>query len=109
MSITYFQPEVWSATLLSVLSKNLVYAGAPCVNRTYEGEISAFGDTVHIVSVADPTILDYAKDTDLTVQVLTDAEQTLLIDQAKAFAFEIDDLDMRQVRSGGALMTEAAH
>lgn len=108
MAIQYFQPEVWSSTLLSVLSKSLVYAGAPCVNRNYEGNISAFGDTVHIVSVADPTILDYVKDTDLTVQVLTDAEQILTVTQAKAFAFEIDDIDRRQVASGGALMTEAA-
>lgn len=108
MAVTKFQPEVWSATLLSILEKSLVYAGAPCVNRNYEGEISQYGDTVHITSIADPTILTYTKDTDLTVQVLTDSEQLLLIDQAKAFAFEIDDIDDRQVRSGGALMTEAA-
>jgi len=108
MAITYFQPEVWSSTLLSVLSKSLVYAGAPCVNRNYEGDISNSGDTVHIVSVADPTISTYSKDTDLSVEVLTDAEQTLTIEQAKAFAFEIDDIDRRQVASGGALMTEAA-
>jgi hypothetical protein len=108
MAITYFQPEVWSSSLLSVLSKSLVYGGAPCVNRDYEGEIQNAGDTVHIVSVADPTISDYTKDTDLTVQVLTDAEQTLTITQAKAFAFEIDDIDRRQVASGGALMSEAA-
>ena len=108
MAITKFQPEVWSAQLLSILSKSLVYGGAQCVNRNYEGEISAYGDTVHITSIADPTILDYTKDTDLTVQVLTDSEQLLLIDQQKAFAFEIDDIDMRQSRSGGALMSEAA-
>lgn len=108
MAITKFQPEVWSATLLSILEKSLVYAGAPCVNRNYEGEISQYGDTVHIVSIADPTISTYTKDTDLTVQVLTDSEQLLTIDQAKAFAFEIDDIDMRQARDGGALMTEAA-
>lgn len=108
MAITKFVPEVWAAQLLSVLSESLVYAGAPVVNRNYEGEISAFGDTVHITSIADPTIVDYTKDTDLTVQVLTDAEQTLLIEQAKAFAFEIDDIDLRQSRSGGALMSEAA-
>lgn len=108
MAITYFRPEVWSATLLSVLSQSAVYSGSPCVNRNYEGEISAFGDTVHIASIADPAISDYTKDSDLTVQVLTDAEQTLVVDQAKSFAFEIDDIDMRQVRSGGALMTEAA-
>lgn len=108
MAITKFVPEVWSAQLLSILAKSLVYAGAPCVNRNYEGDVSAFGDTVHIVSVADPTIGDYTKDTDLTVQVLTDSEQLLVIDQAKSFAFEIDDIDMRQARSGGALMSEAA-
>lgn len=108
MAITYFQPEVWSSTLLSILEKSLVYAGAPCVNRDYEGEIANAGDTVHIVSVADPTIVDYTKDTDLSVQVLTDSEQTLTITQAKAFAFEIDDIDRRQVASGGALMSEAA-
>ena len=108
MAITLFQPEVWSATLLSILEKSLVYGGAPCVNRDYEGEITAYGDTVHITGIADPTIVSYSKNTDLSIQVLTDNEQLLLIDQAKAFAFEIDDIDMRQVRSGGALMAEAA-
>ncbi len=108
MAITHFVPEVWAATILSILDKNLVFAGSPCVNRNYEGEISAFGDTVHIATVADVSIVDYAKDTDLSVQTLTDDELQLLIDQAKAFAFEIDDIDMRQVRNGGGLMAEAA-
>ena len=108
MAITKFQPTVWSAQLLGILDSSLVYAGAPCVNRNYEGEISGYGDTVKVVSIGDPSIVDYAKNTDLTVQALTDAEQNLLIDQAKAFAFEIDDIDMRQARSGGALMSEAA-
>jgi len=109
MTVQYFQPEVWSATLLSILAKALVFAGSPCVNRDYEGEISAYGDTVHITNVADVNIFDYTKDTDLTgAQALTDAEQLLVINQAKAFNFEVDDIDMRQVRSGGALMAEAA-
>lgn len=106
MAITNFVPEVWSATLLSILRKNLVYGGV--ANRDYEGEIANYGDTVHITSIADPSIVDYAKDTDLTIEVLTDADRALVIDQAKAFAFEIDDIDLRQSRSGGALMTEAA-
>jgi hypothetical protein len=109
MAITKFQPEVWSATLLSILAKALVYAGAPCVNRNYEGDIADYGDTVHITSIADPTISDYTKDTDLAaVEALTDAELLLLIDQAKSFNFQIDDIDMRQARNGGALMAEAA-
>lgn len=108
MAITKFQPEVWSATLLSVLLKNLVYGSTMVCNRNYEGDISAYGDTVHIVSVADPSIGDYTKDTDIDVQVLTDSEQLLTIDQSKYFAFEVDDIDMRQARNGGALMAEAA-
>lgn len=108
MAINNFVPEVWAAQLLGILDKSLVYAGSPCVNRDYEGEIAAYGDTVHIGSIADVSIVDYAKDTDLTIETLTDADRTMLIDQAKAFAFEIDDIDLRQARSGGALMSEAA-
>lgn len=108
MAITKFVPEIWAATLLSTLEKSLVFAGAPCVNRDYEGDISQRGDTVHITSFGAPSIVDYAKDTDLTIETLTDTEQTLLIDRAKAFAFEVDDIDMRQMQNGGAAMTKAA-
>lgn len=107
MAITKFQPEIWSAGILGVLDKYLVYGAQGVCNRDYEGQISSQGDTVRIISVADPSIDDYDKDTDLTVEVLTDSDQTLLINQAKAFAFEIDDIDMRQVANGGALMAEA--
>jgi len=108
MAITYFQPEVWAGEILSALSQSAVYAGAPCSNRDYEGEITAFGDTVHIGSISDPTISDYSKNTNLSdPEALTDAEQQLVIDQAKSFNFQIDDIDKAQVRNGGALMTEA--
>jgi len=106
MAINYFIPEVWSAALLGVLDKALVYGGV--ANRDYEGEITAFGDTVHITSVSDPTISDYTRNVDLAApETLTDAEQLLLIDQAKAFNFQVDDLDQAQVRNAGGLMNEA--
>lgn len=109
MAITKFIPEVWAAELLSTLSRSLVYAGAPCSNRNYEGDISAFGDTVHITSIADPSITPYVKDTDLAApEALTDAERLLLIDQAMSFNFQIDDIDAAQTRNNGALMSEAA-
>lgn len=109
MAITKFIPEVWAATLLSTLDKSLVFAGTSCVNRDYEGDIANMGDTVHITTIADPTISTYTKDSDLSaVEALTDSELTLVIDQAKAFNFQIDDIDMRQTRDGGALMAEAA-
>ncbi len=109
MAITNFVPEVWAATLLATLDKALVFAGASCVNRDYEGDIANFGDTVHINSISDPTIAAYTKDTNLSAaEALTDADLTLLIDQAMSFNFQIDDIDMRQSRDGGALMAEAA-
>ena len=108
MAVTKFQPEVWSASLLTVLDKTLAYGSPVCVNRDYEGDVVSFGDTVHIVDVTDPTISTYSVNTDITPEALTDAEQTLLIDQAKAFSFQIDDVNARQARDGGALMMKAA-
>lgn len=108
MTIQFFQPVVWSALLNRTLDKTLVYAGAPCSNRDYEGEISAFGSAVKITHIADPTISDYTKDTNLSdPEALTDDQQTLNIDQAKAFNFQIDDIDKAQVRNAGGAMDEA--
>jgi len=108
MALQYFQSEVWSSSILSALSQSAVYAGAPCSNRDYEGDITAEGDTVHINSISDPTISTYTKDTNLSdPEALTDAEQQLVIDQAKSFNFQIDDIDKAQIRNSGALMTEA--
>jgi hypothetical protein len=109
MAVTNFIPEIWSAQLLSSLKKSLVFAGPSAVNRNYEGDIAQAGDTVHITSIARPTIAAYVKDvTVITPQTLTDADRTLLIDQCNYFAFEVDDVDMRQSVSGGALLSEAA-
>jgi len=109
MAITHFQPEVWSANLLLTLNKSLVFGANGVVNRDYEGDISAFGDTVHITSIADPAISAYTKDTDLSSpQALTDSEQLLAIDQAWSFNFQVDDIDKAQVRNDGALMSEAS-
>ena len=107
MAIANFIPEVWAASLLTNLKKNLVFGGL--ANRDYEGEISNFGDTVHITSIAAPTIGTYTKDTNLSdPEALTDSARTLVIDQSKSFNFQIDDIDDRQSRNGGALMDEAS-
>ncbi|GAB3166631.1 hypothetical protein GCM10027059_25880 [Myceligenerans halotolerans] len=108
MAIDAFKPEVWSAELLVALEKALVYAAPGVVNRDYEGDIAEYGDTVHITSLADPTIGDYTPHTDITIEDVDDSDQTLLIDQSKYFAFEVDDVEKRQARSGGAVLTEQA-
>ena len=108
MAISNFIPEVWAANLLTNLDKALVFGSGEVVNRDYEGDISAFGDTVHINSIADPTITPYTKDTNLSdPEALTDSEQLLRIGQANSFNFQVDDIDKAQVRNDGALMSEA--
>ena len=70
MAISAFKPEVWSAELLVALEKSLVYGATGIVNRSYEGEISQYGDTVHIVNLANPTIGTYTAHTDITIEDL---------------------------------------
>jgi len=108
MAISNFQPTIWAATLLDTLKNSLVFAAPGVVNREYEGEITGGGTSVNITSISDPTIGTFAKDTDLTVQALTDATRALVINNQKYFAFEVDDLDKVQSRNGGALMVQAA-
>jgi|SRR5581483_140607 len=104
MSVDTFKPEVWSAVLLASLKKKLVYGSL--ANSDYEGEISEYGDTVTINSVSRPTISTYTPNsTTITPEALTTAQRKLLIDQAKYFAFMIDDVDARQAR--GALLPSA--
>lgn len=83
--------------MLVALEKSLVYGQTNVCNRDYEGEVRASGNTVKIASIGDVTVDDYTKDTDIgDPETLTDAEQTLLIDQAKFFNFYVDSIDRAQ-------------
>ncbi|WP_017599205.1 hypothetical protein [Nocardiopsis lucentensis] len=109
MAVDTFIPEVWNADLLVALKKRYVFGQSNVINRDYEGDIAQFGDTVHIGSLTAPTISTYTKNvTTIDPETLTTTDQTLLIDQAKYFAFEVDDVDARQARDGGQLLSKAA-
>lgn len=98
MAIEHFIPEIWSANILDTLNNSLVFANL--ANHDYEGEIRAYGDTVHITGIGDIQIQDYTKYGKLTIQPVTDIDAGVLkIDQSKAFAFEVDDLDTVQARA----------
>lgn len=98
MALTGFIPTVWSARLSLALDRAQVYTQAGVVNRDYEGEIKAFGDSVKIGSIGDPTIGNYTRNGSISApETLTDAQQLLLIDNAKYFNFEVDDLDTAQM------------
>ncbi|MEU8642251.1 P22 coat protein - protein 5 domain protein [Streptomyces sp. NPDC048674] len=96
MSINNFKPEIWSAQTLTALRNALVYAQPQLVNSNYQGEISSQGQSVHITTVGDPTIFDYAAGDTINYEDVETAGTDLVIDQAKAFAFKIDDVDKAQ-------------
>jgi hypothetical protein len=65
-------------------------------NSDYEGDIQERGDTVHITQFGDPTVSTYVPGTPLVYEQVTDAGETLVIDQAKSFSFSITDVDRAQ-------------
>lgn len=106
MSTRNFTPEIWSSVLLTELRNALIYGSPTVINRNYEGEVAEAGDTVRITSIGRPTIVDYVPGSKTLVpEALQTAQRTLIVDQAKAFAFEVDDVDARQQAS--TFMTES--
>jgi hypothetical protein len=103
MAVTNFVPDIWSARILTNLSRTSV-AGGIC-NRDYEGD-TAVGDSVKITSIVDPTITAYTG-ADMTLEDIDDATRALLLDQKQSFNFYLDDVERAQSVNGGALMTEA--
>lgn len=105
MAVTGFIPKLWSARLLNALDKSHVFANV--VNRDYEGEIKKMGDTVHINTIGAVTIGTYTQNTDFSSgpETLATTDQTLTIDQAKYFNFQVDDIDAAQ--AAGDIMDKA--
>lgn len=110
MTVDNFTPILWASALLLRLKKEHVYANV--VNRDYEGEIKAFGDTIRINQVGPITIGSYTKNTvNLTPETIQGAGESLTIDQAKYFYFSLDDVDKAQVKGNvmETAMDEAAY
>lgn len=107
MAIANARPTIWSAKILRALNTLLVFGGPGVINRDYEGEVSEQGDAVKIVTLGDVKISSYTKNTDMSApEALTDAAQTLVIDQQKSFNFGVDNIDKLQANVD--LMGEAA-
>lgn len=104
MAITTFIPVLWSARLLYALEN--AHVATNLVNRNYQGQIANAGDTVRINSIGAITVSDYTKNTDMAApETLSTTDQTLIIDQAKTFNFQVDDVD--NVQAAGDLIDTA--
>lgn len=98
MSVATFIPIIWSARLLENLEK--MHVATNFINSDYEGEISSQGAKLKINSIGEISIVDYTKNTDLDdPEELSTTDQELIIDQAKAFNFQVDDIDQVQMKA----------
>lgn len=97
--------EIWASDLQTALRKYLRYVSGG-FNRKYQGEIDRQGASVRITTVADVSIGNYARNTDISLSTLTTTDQNLIIDQAKSYGFFWDALDQKQTSTKG-LMQEA--
>lgn len=107
MAITNFIPQIWSGALLTRFAANEVVI--PTVTRSYEGEARS-GNRVNITTITTPTVKDYkAGGRKITPDALSDTQVPLLIDQEKAIAFLVDDVDRVQAAgSFDAVTADAA-
>ena len=104
MAITNFISTVWSENLYKQL--NTKYVAVANCTREWEGDIKQKGDRVKILGVGPITVQDYVKNSNLsTPAALSDTARELVINQAKAFNFQIDDVDKAQTTP--RLMDEA--
>lgn len=90
-----FIPEVWSTKALVKFYLSTVLG--EIANTDYEGEISAYGDKVHIRTVPDIEIRDYVAGQNLIVQRPNSPKVELLIDRGKYFNFTVDDVLKKQM------------
>ena len=86
-----FSPVIYSKKTQLAFRKSSVVEDV--TNTDYSGEIANFGDSVKIIKEPDITINSYARGTTLDTQDLTDADFTMVVNQANYFQFAIDDIE----------------
>ena len=89
-----FTPEIFSQKVLKFFRRASV--AEDITNTDYAGEIENFGDTVRIIKEPTITVSSYARGAVVNPQDLADDQTTMVVDQANAFAFKIDDIEERQ-------------
>jgi hypothetical protein len=93
MAVTNFIQQVWSKKIQDDLELKCKLVDN-CL-RDYEGDCK-YAQSVKILGVGEPTIGDYDGSKDITIEEMSDRGQILTIDQAKYFAFYVDDIDQAQ-------------
>lgn len=92
MAVSNFIQTIWSKAILDKLELECKLV-ADC-HREYEGDVK-YARSVKILGVGEPTVGTYTG-ADITIEAMSDECQVLDIDQAKYFAFYVDDVDQAQ-------------
>jgi hypothetical protein len=88
-----FSATIYSKKVQLALRKESVIEAI--TNTDYMGEISNMGDSVRIIKEPSVEIVDYKRGTTMSSQDLSDADFSLIIDQANAFQFQVDDIESK--------------
>jgi len=86
-----FSPIIFSKKVQLALRKASVVDAV--TNTDYSGEIANFGDSIRIVKEPTVNVTTYERGTALATQDLTDADFTMVVDQANYFQFALDDIE----------------
>ena len=85
-----FIPTVWSAKLNAKFYASTLFNEIS--NTNWQGDISSMGDKVIIHTAPTITVSNYVAGSTLSYQVPTPSTIEMVIDKAKAFAFQITDV-----------------
>jgi hypothetical protein len=86
-----FSPVIYSQKVQKAFRNTSVVEDI--TNTDYMGEIASYGDSVKIIKEPEITVSDYARGTAVAAQNLSDADFSLVIDQANYYMFKIDDIE----------------
>lgn len=100
MSVDNFIPTLWNDQIFRGYDKALVFG--QLANRSYEGQIKGFGDSVRVNEIGDMT--PYAYTGTVTYTEAEDAQKVLLIDNKYVISKKLDDVD--RIQAKGNLMAE---
>ncbi len=92
--LSAFIPQIWSKRVLTRLDQ--INVMLHLVNRDYEGEIKDQGDTVWVRTFGNVTVSPYRRGGTVNYGPMVPTKESLQINDAQSFAFQVDDLDQVQ-------------
>lgn len=104
MAVSNFIQQIWSKNIQDDLELKTKLVDN--CTKEYQGDVK-YARTVKILGVGEPTIGDYDNTQDITIEEMSDKGQLLTIDQAKYFAFYVDDINEAQSVPGLAKKYQA--